>query len=127
MALNETQASCAGPWQTQGSSDIAQASRAVVEPSREGPPGRTNGSGASRGDDRASHEPSVASRQAWVASREARRASREDVIVVGGGLAGLAAACYLARGGRSATVLDKARSVGGRALTDTPHGYALNR
>ena len=61
------------------------------------------------------------------ASREQPLASREGALVVGGGLAGLAAACYLARGGRSVTLLEKAKSVGGRALTDTPHGFALNR
>jgi phytoene dehydrogenase-like protein len=53
--------------------------------------------------------------------------SPNTTIVIGGGLAGLATAAYLARGGRAVTVLDKASSVGGRALTDTPHGYALNR
>ena len=48
-------------------------------------------------------------------------------IVVGGGLAGLAAAAYLARGGRSVTLLERAPTLGGRAATDTPGGYALNR
>jgi phytoene dehydrogenase-like protein len=77
--------------------------------------------------DSASRQRSQASRPDEPASHEAWGASRGGVIVVGGGLAGLAVACYLARGGRSVTVLEKARSVGGRALTDTPHGYALNR
>ena len=72
----------------------------------------------------ASHEVAMASREACQASGQA---SRQDAIVVGGGLAGLATACYLARGGRSVTLLEKASSVGGRAVTDTPHGYALNR
>ena len=48
-------------------------------------------------------------------------------IVVGGGMAGLAAATYLARGGTSVTVLEKASDLGGRATTDTLHGFALNR
>jgi|SRR5579864_2859292 len=50
-----------------------------------------------------------------------------SVVVVGGGLAGLAAATYLARGGARVTVLEKAASAGGRAITDSPNGYALNR
>ena len=49
------------------------------------------------------------------------------VVVVGGGLAGLAAATYLARGGAQATVLEKASTAGGRAITDIRHGYAMNR
>ena len=49
-----------------------------------------------------------------------------QTIVVGGGLAGLAAATYLARGGRRVTLLERAPSLGGRAITDTPHGYVLS-
>ena len=48
-------------------------------------------------------------------------------IVVGGGLAGLATAAYLARDGRRVTVLEKAPTLGGRAATDLHHGFALNR
>jgi len=48
-------------------------------------------------------------------------------IVVGGGLAGLAAATYLARGGQRVTVLEKSHTLGGRASTDSPRGFALNR
>ena len=47
-------------------------------------------------------------------------------IVVGGGLAGLTAATYLARGGRSVTVLEEASNLGGRARTQTREGYHLN-
>ena len=46
---------------------------------------------------------------------------------MGGGLAGLAAATYLARGGARVTVLEKSASPGGRALSDRSDGYALNR
>ena len=49
------------------------------------------------------------------------------IVVVGGGVAGLAAASYLARAGRSVTVLERAADLGGRARTDQLAGYALNR
>jgi phytoene dehydrogenase-like protein len=45
----------------------------------------------------------------------------EAIVVVGGGLAGLASATYLARAGRKVTLYEKARAVGGRAVT-TAHG-----
>lgn len=51
----------------------------------------------------------------------------QSVVVVGGGLAGLAAATYLARGGARVTLLEKSASPGGRAITDRSDGYALNR
>ena len=50
-----------------------------------------------------------------------------DVVVVGGGMAGLASAAYLARGGRAVTVLEKTPALGGRAISDRRAGYALNR
>jgi phytoene dehydrogenase-like protein len=50
-----------------------------------------------------------------------------DVVVVGGGASGLAAATYLARAGRAVTLLEKTPGLGGRAATDRPHGFALNR
>jgi phytoene dehydrogenase-like protein len=48
-------------------------------------------------------------------------------IVVGGGVAGLASASYLARGGAHVTLFEKADRLGGRASTDTRLGFALNR
>ena len=49
-----------------------------------------------------------------------------NVVVVGGGIAGLAAAIYLARGGRTVTVFEKRRHLGGRAVTHLRHGFRFN-
>lgn len=53
--------------------------------------------------------------------------SSVDVLVVGGGLAGLAAATYAARRGASVTLLEKGRELGGRASTQTRDGFSLNQ
>lgn len=50
-----------------------------------------------------------------------------EVIIVGGGLAGMSAATYLARAGVAVAVLEKAGEVGGRAVTQRNDGYAFNR
>jgi phytoene dehydrogenase-like protein len=49
-----------------------------------------------------------------------------DVVVIGGGLAGLAAATFLARAGRKVTLFEKTREVGGRAVTQTKSGFHFN-
>lgn len=49
-----------------------------------------------------------------------------DVVVVGGGLAGLAAAAFLARAGRSVTLFERSRRLGGRAATQTEGGFNFN-
>ena len=49
-----------------------------------------------------------------------------DVIVVGGGLAGLVAAVRLARAGRSVELIEAAKTLGGRAATRVESGYSFN-
>lgn len=50
----------------------------------------------------------------------------KHVVIVGGGLAGLAASIYLARGGRTVTIFEKRRTIGGRAITQLRNGYRFN-
>lgn len=50
----------------------------------------------------------------------------KNVIVVGGGLAGLAASIYLARGGRNVTLFEKRRHLGGRAISNLRQGFRFN-
>ena len=51
----------------------------------------------------------------------------QDVMIIGGGLAGLTTAVYLARAGRQVTVLEKARHLGGRAATRERDGFLFNQ
>ncbi|HYM62846.1 MAG TPA: FAD-dependent oxidoreductase, partial [Thermoanaerobaculia bacterium] len=50
----------------------------------------------------------------------------KNVIIVGGGIAGLAASIFLARAGRSVTIFEKRRILGGRAVTHLRQGYRFN-
>lgn len=49
-----------------------------------------------------------------------------DTVVIGGGIAGLAAATYVARAGRSVVVLERSSRLGGRAVTDEQGGFYFN-
>ncbi|MDA8062216.1 MAG: FAD-dependent oxidoreductase, partial [Actinomycetota bacterium] len=52
---------------------------------------------------------------------------RVDVVVVGAGLAGLAAARHLEDAGRSVVVLEASDGVGGRVRSDRVDGFVLDR
>ena len=54
------------------------------------------------------------------------RTADGETIVVGGGLAGLTAAAFLARSGCAVTVLERAGAPGGRAATRETNGFYLN-
>ncbi|HKP87448.1 MAG TPA: FAD-dependent oxidoreductase [Blastocatellia bacterium] len=49
-----------------------------------------------------------------------------DVIVIGGGVAGLAAATLVARGGKRVRLLEQSHALGGRARTKRQDGFHLN-
>ena len=51
---------------------------------------------------------------------------QNNVIIVGGGLAGLTAAAFLARAGQRVVLYEKARDLGGRAQTQEKHGFYFN-
>ncbi|WP_282961658.1 FAD-dependent oxidoreductase, partial [Streptomyces montanisoli] len=53
--------------------------------------------------------------------------ARADVVVLGAGVAGLAAAHHLAAAGLTVTVLEAAPHVGGRMATDRIDGFLLDR
>lgn len=50
-----------------------------------------------------------------------------EVAVIGGGLAGLTAALYLARAGRSVTVYERRSRLGGLAVTDERDSFSFNQ
>jgi phytoene dehydrogenase-like protein len=54
------------------------------------------------------------------------RSWRSDVVVVGGGLAGLVSAAKLAKAGRSVVLLEQSKHLGGRAMTTKEAGVQFN-
>jgi phytoene dehydrogenase-like protein len=50
-----------------------------------------------------------------------------DVLIIGGGLAGLTCACYLSQKGVSFRLLEASDDIGGRARTDEMDGFLLDR
>ena len=49
-----------------------------------------------------------------------------DVVVIGGGVAGLAAAAFIARDGKRVLLFEQSHSLGGRAQTKQQDGFYLN-
>jgi phytoene dehydrogenase-like protein len=52
---------------------------------------------------------------------------RTDVLVIGGGISGLSAACYLSREVVRVTLLEKAPNLGGRAISRDLDSFTFNR
>ena len=52
--------------------------------------------------------------------------NRGEVVIIGGGVAGLAAAALIARSGRSVRLFEQSHSLGGRAQTKQKDGFYLN-
>jgi phytoene dehydrogenase-like protein len=53
--------------------------------------------------------------------------SKEDIVIVGGGIAGLSAAIFLAHAGMSVTIIERSTEIGGRARTSISEGFYLNQ
>jgi phytoene dehydrogenase-like protein len=51
---------------------------------------------------------------------------KRDVVVIGGGIAGLTAATFIARSGKSVRLFEQSRALGGRAQTKEQGGFYLN-
>ena len=51
---------------------------------------------------------------------------KTETIIIGGGIAGLTAATFIARAGQNVTLLEKAKKIGGRAQTQDRQDYKFN-
>lgn len=51
---------------------------------------------------------------------------KDDVVVIGGGIAGLTAATFIARSGKRVRLFEQSRALGGRAQTKEQGGFYLN-
>lgn len=51
---------------------------------------------------------------------------KKTALVIGGGLAGLTAASFLAKAGSEVTLIEKSQTFGGRAITTTKNGVHFN-
>ncbi|NLV07351.1 FAD-dependent oxidoreductase [Haloarcula rubripromontorii] len=69
----------------------------------------------------------VRSRFSTLLSRAVEPEGMTDVVVAGGGLAGLVAARHVAESGRDVTVFEQASEVGGRVRTAHEDGYTFDR
>src|SRR6185369_3764745 len=49
-----------------------------------------------------------------------------DVVVIGGGIAGLATSIFLARNGKQVLLLERSKELGGRAQTEVHEGFSFN-
>src|SRR6185369_8258935 len=70
-----------------------------------------------------SHSPNVLSLE--VATMSSIN-SESDVLVIGGGVSGLAAAAFLARSGKRVRLFEQSQTLGGRAQTSHRNGFHLN-
>ncbi|HEY0579109.1 MAG TPA: FAD-dependent oxidoreductase, partial [Candidatus Nitrosocosmicus sp.] len=59
--------------------------------------------------------------------KQQQQQQTEDIVVIGAGIAGLTAAIYLAREGRSVTIFEQSSTAGGRARTLNTDGYYFNQ
>jgi len=49
-----------------------------------------------------------------------------DVVVIGGGIAGLATSIFLSRKGKRVLLLERSKNPGGRAQTEVHDGFSFN-